>query len=66
MNLTELEECVYAYFLSGEAMIVTVDGRFYRREEFVRVFEDRLFYATQRFGGGVAGRYSNIAQQPGR
>lgn len=61
MNLTELEECVYAYFLSGEAMNVTVDDRFYRREEFVRVFEDRLFYATQKFGRGVAGRYSNIA-----
>lgn len=61
MNLTGLEEYVYAYFLSGEAMTVTVDDRFYRREEFVRVFEDRLFYATQRFGRGVAGRYSNIA-----
>lgn len=61
MNLTELEEYVFAHFLSGEALNVTVDGRFYRREDFVRIFEDRMFYALQLYGGGVAGRHSNIA-----
>jgi hypothetical protein len=60
MNLTELEEYVFAYFLSGDALNVTVDGRFYRREEFVQVFEDRIFYAAQRFGSKVA---SNIANK---
>ena len=61
MNLTELEEYVLAYFLSVDALSVSVDGRYFRREDFVRVFEDRIFYATQRFGSKIAGRHSNIA-----
>jgi hypothetical protein len=61
MSLSELEQCVFAYFLSHDALNVTVDGRFYRREEFVRVFEDRFFYALQLYGRGIAGRHSNIA-----
>jgi hypothetical protein len=63
MNLTELEEYVMAYFLSVDALSVSVDGRYFRREDFVRVFEDRIFYATQQFGSKIAGRYSNIAVQ---
>jgi hypothetical protein len=61
MRLTELEEHVFAYFLSVEAPNVSVDGRFYRREEFVKVFEDRIFYATQRLGPEVSGRHTEIA-----
>jgi hypothetical protein len=60
MSLTELEEHVFAYFLSIEAPHISVDGRFYRRDEFVRVFEDRIFYATQRLGAGVSGRHTEI------
>ena len=40
MNLTELEEYVLAYFLSVDALSVSVDGRYFRREDFVRVFEE--------------------------
>jgi hypothetical protein len=58
--MTELEEHVFAYFLSIEAPSISIDGRFYRREEFVQVFEDRMFYATQRFGPGVSGRHTEI------
>jgi len=61
MKLTELEEYVMAYFLSVDALSVSVDGRYFRREDFVRVFEDRIFYATQQFGRKIAGRHSNIA-----
>lgn len=59
--MTELEEHVLAYFLSTEAPNISVDGRFYRRAEFVNVFEDRIFYATQRLGPAVSGRHSKIA-----
>jgi hypothetical protein len=61
MELTDLEQHVYAYFLSEEALAVRVDGRFYRREEFVKVFEDKLFYSTRRWGPEIAARHSNIA-----
>jgi hypothetical protein len=61
MKLSDLEEHVFAYFLLEDAPAVTIDGRFYRREEFLRVFEDRLFYSTQRLGPGIAGRHPNIA-----
>jgi hypothetical protein len=61
MNLTELEEYVLPYFLSVDALSVSVDGRYYRREDFGRVFEDRIFYATQQFGSKIARRHSNIA-----
>jgi hypothetical protein len=61
MHLTELEEHVLAWFLAGDALNVTVDGRFYGRGDFVRIFEDRIFYATQLFGGRVAARHPNIA-----
>ena len=60
--MTELEEHVFAYFLSTEAPHISVDGRFYRREEFVKVFEDRIFYATQRLGPRVSGRHSKIVE----
>ena len=58
--MTELEEHVFAYFLSTEALHISIDGRFYRREEFVKVFEDRIFYATQRLGPSASGRHSKI------
>lgn len=63
MKLTRSEEYVFAYFLSDDALKVTVDPRFYRREEFIPVFEDRLLYATNPLGAGVAGRYPSIAKQ---
>jgi hypothetical protein len=61
VKLTELEEYVLGFFLSVDALSVSVDGRYFRREDFVRVFEDRIFYVTQQFGGKIAGRHSNIA-----
>lgn len=63
MKLSQLEECVLGYFLSVEAINVTVDGRFYRREEFVHIFEDRIFYSTQKFGHGSGSRHSNVANR---
>jgi hypothetical protein len=61
MNLTEWEEYGLAYFLLADALNVTVDGRFYKRAEFVQVFADRVFFATQPFADGVAGHHLNIA-----
>jgi hypothetical protein len=60
MGLTKLEEHIFAYFLSTEAPNVSVDSRFYRREDFVRLFEDRIFFATQGLGPGVSGRHTEI------
>ena len=61
MNLTELEETVLAHFLSVEAARVSVDGRYYRREDFVQIFQDRIFFASQQLVGGGVEQHSNIA-----
>jgi hypothetical protein len=53
MSLSNLEQHLYAYFLVIDAPKVTVDGRFYRREEFIGVFKDRI-----RFGAAGAGKFS--------
>jgi hypothetical protein len=60
MNLTELEKFVLAYFLSGEALHFHVDGRFQRREDFAQMLEGAFFFATKKFGSGIAGRYPNV------
>jgi len=60
MTPSELEDYVFAFFLSGQASNVNIDGRFRRREEFVQVFEDVFFYSTQRFGAAAAGRHPEI------
>ena len=61
MTPAELEEYGLAYFLSVEALNVSVDGRYHRRDDFVRIFEDRIFYANQTFARKLKGRHSNIA-----
>jgi hypothetical protein len=61
MKLSKLEENVLAYFLSGDASAVRVDGKFYRRGDFLKIFEDKLFDATQPLGPRVAGRHTNVA-----
>jgi hypothetical protein len=53
MSLSNLEQHLYAYFLVIDAPKTTVDGRFYRREEFIGVFKDRI-----RFGTAGAGKFS--------
>jgi hypothetical protein len=60
MNSSQLDDYVYAYFLSGPASTLNIDGRFRRREEFVQMFEDVFFYSTQGFGPPAAGRHSNL------
>jgi hypothetical protein len=57
---SQLNDYVFAYFLSGPASTLNIDGRFRRREEFVQMFEDVFFYSTQGFGPPVAGRHSSI------
>lgn len=61
MNLTELEQHVLAYFLATDALSGGIDERFYKRHEFVKIFEDRIFHATPDFGGVVQGRPTNVA-----
>jgi hypothetical protein len=61
MNLTQIDEHVYAYFLHHDALKVTVDGRFYKAREFVRKFENEIMYGTPAFGGTDTGRPSNLA-----
>jgi len=61
MKLNDLEENVFAYFLSRDASAVRVDGRFYRRGEFLKIFEDKLLDTTQLLGAGIAGRHTNVA-----
>lgn len=47
MNLSAADELVLAHFLATQASSVTVDGRFYPRQDFVRIFEDRLAFAPR-------------------
>ena len=61
METSELHAHVLAYFLVTRAGNLNIDGRFRRREEFIQMFEDALFYSTQGFGGNVVGRHSSIA-----
>jgi hypothetical protein len=61
METNELDAHVLAYFLVTRAGNLNIDGRFRRREEFIQMFEDALFYSTQGFGGNVVGRHSSIA-----
>src|SRR5579864_2043676 len=63
MNLSGFEEYAFAYFLSIDALNFSVDGRFYSREEFVRVFEDRIYYATMMFNTGLSRRHWNVANR---
>jgi len=60
MNPIELEQYVLAYYLSVEALQFHVDGRFQRREDFAQMLEGALFFATKKFGSGIAGRYPNV------
>ena len=61
MTPAELDEYGLAWFLTVEAINVSIDGRFQRREDFVRMFADRLFFANQRFARKLGGRHTNIA-----
>jgi hypothetical protein len=61
MTPAELDQFGLAWFLSVEAMNVSIDGRFQRREDLVRMFADRLFFANQRFARKLGGRHTNIA-----
>lgn len=60
MKINEVEQWVFAYFLVMQAGNVNIDGRFRRREEFIQIFEDAVFYSTQKFTGAVAGRHSDL------
>ena len=60
MTPAELDEYALAWFLSVEALNVSIDGRFQRREDLVRMFADRLFFANQRFARKLGGRHTNI------
>jgi hypothetical protein len=61
MTPAELEEIGFAYFLSVEAPNISIDGRYHRRDDFVRIFADRLYYANQTFARKLNGRHSHIA-----
>ncbi len=61
MNLNNLEQHVLAYFLAVEASKANVDGRYFRREGFVKIFDDMISFSVERFGGRVATRQSNVA-----
>ena len=61
MTLTKQEEYVLAFFLATEAKNIFINDKYYKRKEFVKTFEDRIFIATKKFGEGIAGRYPNVA-----
>ena len=63
MTPAELDEYALAWFLSVEALNFSIDGRFQRREDLVRMFADRLFFANQRFARKLGGRHTNIASR---
>jgi hypothetical protein len=61
MNAGDLEALGLAWFLAVEAMNISIDGRQHRRDDFVRMFADRLYYANQRYARKLAGRHTSIA-----
>jgi hypothetical protein len=61
MNAGELDALGLAWFLAVEAMNVSIDGRQHRRDDFVRMFADRLYYANQTYARKLAGRHTTIA-----
>ena len=61
MNLSNLEEHILAYFLLFDAKNVSIDGRFFLRDEFVRIFERQIFFTILRFGDDIAGRSRHVA-----
>lgn len=63
MALTGAETLLLAYFLAEDALAFSVDGRFYRREEFYHVFKDRLYFLTPRAADGLSFRHAEIARE---
>ena len=61
MTPAELEEYGFAWFLSAEALNISIDGRWHRRDDFVRMFADRLYFANQTFARQLGGRHLQIA-----
>jgi hypothetical protein len=61
MNLTALEQTVLAYFLTVEGPKVSIDGRFYLRDNFDQIFLDRIFFSAQSLVGGREQQHSKVA-----
>jgi hypothetical protein len=63
MNLNDNEQLVLAYFLAEDAPKMYVDARFFLYEDFVRMFDDRIFYKIQELPNGPTTRHKNLATQ---
>jgi hypothetical protein len=61
MALNDVETRLYAYFLATDAPKTTVDGRFYPREDFVRIFKDRIYFGTAAAGSFTQAACENVA-----
>jgi hypothetical protein len=63
MTLNETEQLVLAYFLVEDAPKMYVDARFFLTEDFVRMFDDRIYYKIQELPSGPTSRHKALATQ---
>jgi hypothetical protein len=63
MNLNDTEQLVLAYFLVEDAPKMYVDARFFLTEDFVRMFDDRIYYKIQEIPSAPTSRHKNLATQ---
>ncbi len=61
MSLSELEQHVYAYYLSGDAAQFTAAPRFYPHGELVLVIADKIQVATRKFGRQATSKANSVA-----
>jgi hypothetical protein len=63
MTLNDTEQLVLAYFLAEDASKMYVDARFFLYEDFVRMFDDRIYYKIQELPHAPGGRHKALATQ---
>jgi hypothetical protein len=61
MNLSDLEQHVFAYYLANGAADLTMAPRFWPYGDLVLIVEDKIGVATRKFGGKVTRASANVA-----
>ena len=54
MALSKLEQHVLAFYLATDAKGVFVNDKYYKRHEFVKIFEESVLFSTKVFGERVS------------
>jgi hypothetical protein len=61
MNLSELEQHIFACYVAGAAGDLNMVGRFWPYGELVMIIEDKIQFATREFGFKVTSRAKSVA-----